>query len=382
MVLVLVGYAPYLVSPSHQIISQRTFLFATPGAAMAWTGLVGLLGLVRLRVIGAALASLMLVLGLGAQLYQFHHYVRISREQDQLLRSIIDAVGPMPVDKTLVVIDGTNVMGQTWMFHNGPKLNSALTYFYGHALSRVEICRTDAWEWQRDDELGRKGTCSIDDHAVELHSPPRVSGPGTPLSPAYIDHLLPRNSTVVVTLDNGGHAQRLSPPEPGIAPIRDRYMGVLADVSEPWGDRMFRDSTPQKSADSPFGKYWSMEVPVRGAGWREPEWKVGLFKHTVMTWKTGPVASLYFDIAPDGGAYEVTGNVQAVATPQLREKIIMRMNGTPLAVTWLDATHFNASIPAGLIFKGRNVMQFDAPVIADYFGLSFALDSLKVRPVH
>ncbi|MGY3232376.1 hypothetical protein ACVWWJ_003860 [Luteibacter sp. HA06] len=380
--LTLLGYSPYLMSPSHQMISQRTFLFATPGAVMVWMGVVGLIGLVRPKLLATGLASLLLALGLGAQLYQFHHYVRISMQQDRYLRAIIDALGPMPVGKTLVVLDGTNSMGQTWMFQRGAKLNSALTYFYGHGMAAVEICRTDTWEWERTDDIGRKGTCALDDTNIWLRWPEAVGGPGAPPYAHQVDQVVARDDAVVISLDADGRARRLSPREPGVALLYHRYLGVLNDVVEPWGNSMFLDSGHRDSADSPFGRYWSMEVPVRGVGWREPEWKLGPFKNTATAWKTSQVAVVFLDVWPRGQAYEVTGNAVYAARPDIREKIALSVNGLPLSMTWLDATHFRADVPANALRGGSNAVEFNAPVAADYYGLSFALNDLRIRPVH
>jgi hypothetical protein len=129
------GYAPVLASVSHIAVSQRTFIAATPGAAIALTVLLACQGMVS-RTAAIAMASVALSLGLFAQLFQHDMYVR----------SYVDVSSPYlqevarrsdPRKRIHLVIDETGLGGNlggiyvTKLRYGVPVLRSALddTYY-------------------------------------------------------------------------------------------------------------------------------------------------------------------------------------------------------------------------------------------------------------
>src|SRR5580765_2192891 len=106
------GYAPYLLSPAHVEVSQRTYLFASFGAVVFWSAVLIGIRYVAKHLFGPAVAAFIL-LGLGAQLVQFNHYVRIAQEQKRVLRGIVENFDERSEGKTLIVIDASGRLGRT-----------------------------------------------------------------------------------------------------------------------------------------------------------------------------------------------------------------------------------------------------------------------------
>ena len=146
LILMLLGYAPFLINGYFLTVSQRTFLWATPGSAMVWSAL--LIPLCHLnRWLFPLTASAFIFLGLGAQLFQFHHYVQTSDTQRTLLKGIVENFNGNLGDKTLLVFDSSNQMGNLWTLP-GDYLPRSLSYFYDHPIKSVEVRSTSIGESQ------------------------------------------------------------------------------------------------------------------------------------------------------------------------------------------------------------------------------------------
>ena len=45
-----------------------------------------------------------------------------------------------------------------------------------------------------------------------------------------------------------------------------------------------------------FGDIWSLELPIRGSGWREAEWNVEYLERSAASWKVESEATILFDL--------------------------------------------------------------------------------------
>lgn len=381
--LTLLGYAPFLVSPSHLAISQRTFLFATPGAAMVWVGLLMLLWKLT-NWPAIACTSLLIIGGLGAQLVQFHHYVRISQIQQTLLKSIVQSFDGQLAGKTLLILDSSNQLGQTWMLGDDNDLDHALTYLYGHSIGPVQVCRMPHAEWEHEDSLGRTGSCEETASEWILRPASPVSGPGYTAPPKEPDIHLPKASVLTVRINFDGsaianpglNAYRRSLSDAGSTVAR-RYRNIL--VAKHYTMDIFRDFPPVDQFDWNFGKWWSLEVVVQGTGWRKPEWfSQGLF-HESAAWKTRGNSVLYFDMAPSRGLNVISGKFKQMANDKIRPGMVVLLNGATLPVSWKGDNIFQATIPAGLLRSKNNEIVFQSISDPNYFGLSAQLIGFKIR---
>lgn len=383
-VLMLMGYAPFLTSAAHLAISQRTFLWATPGAVLVWVGL--LLALWRLARAPAAVTLLaLLVLGLGGQLFQFHHYVNLSERQRSVLRAIVEGSDAVPQDKTLLVLDRSNQLGHTWLFP-GTGLFYALSYLHGHGVGPVEVCRTSSMEWQRVDLFNRKGTCVEDNSGWTFSPAPSASAPGVAATVPE-SHRLAKEHVVVVeisadgsTVEQLGVADRRRRLQTGMETIDRRYRGILAPRADGPIRPMFRDQFVSERYRWDFGDWWNLDVPQRGVGWREAEWLGNGLSRRSGAWKTGATADLHFELAPAAHSYVVRGRFDQFSGETIRNSLNLRMNGQPLPLRWVSEFDFQADVPVGLPARGVNSLEFVSDLNSQFFGFSMWLDWVEVSP--
>jgi hypothetical protein len=387
LVLMLAGYAPFLTSPYHVVVSQRTFLWATPGAAIAWVGV--LLMIWRLaRAPAIAGACLLLALGFGAQLFQFHHYVELTQRQRAVLRGIVESSDLQP-GKPVVVLDGSNQIGHSWFFVNGDMVRNALSYLYGRAVGPVEVCHAPGMEWVRPDQFGRKGRCAESETGWSFDFPHAVSGPGLPTSVVEPSRHFASGGNVTVvgvradgtsTALPGAQAERRRALQTGDDVVARRYQGVLAPRSSDRFGPMFRDETVGDSYRWSFGDWWNLDLPTRGSGWREVEWTVNGLVQRSAAWMVSSTADVLFELSPSVGNYRVRGAFVQFASDAVRNGMSLQMNGRPLVMRWVSATQFEADVPPDALVSGSNRLGFVTQVDDKYFGLGGQLDWFDVVP--
>jgi putative flippase GtrA len=383
VLMLLLGFAPYLVDEGFLTVTQRTYLFATPGAAFVWlAALVTLAG--ASRVIASGAFFVLLLAGLAAQLFQFHHYLSISEQQRRALRSIVEAQPGDFGGRTLIVLDGSQRLNHTWMLREN--LPFALAYLYGRPVAPVEICLMPARSWQHIGALGRSnGECVEDAAGWHLRPAAPVSGPGMPASKAESETLIPAAKALVVRIapDNSvaadsalaSYRERLAHGDDLAA---RRYRAVLLPRGPSPLLRQFRDEREVASYHMDFGRWWSMDEPIHGSGWSDPGWVIGRLHHDAAAWTIADPATLVFDVQPAPGGSVMRGQFTAVARPE--QGIPLRLNGRPLVARWPDPLHFEADLPPGMLASGRNELEISAPPSADQFGFGVRMTHLEVVP--
>jgi hypothetical protein len=378
------GYAPFLLLPSHMAISQRTFLWATPGAALVCLSLLLLLAR-RQRWLAAAAATLLLGAGMGAQLFQFHHYSNVALLQQAQLRAIVSTVDGNLRGKTLLVLDESNSLGHTWTFI-GNHLQGALTYIYGKDVGPVHVCHMPGGEWQHADGLSRKGSCGKDAQGWVLMPAPVVSGPGYVPPPVAEPVRLATENLVVVVIrpdfsavlasESGGWQHGLVPSD---SVARRRLEGVLAPFeARQW--IIFADQLPSPRYRWSFGNWWSMELPTRGSGWREAEWEPSGTGHVSRAWQVASEASVEFPLTPQPGSYLLRGKFGNFASAAVRQSVTMAINGQAVPFQALAEGGFEAVVDAALLKRGLNRFSMQASVDAQYYGLAGQLDWFELAP--
>lgn len=384
VLLLLLGYTPYLFSNAHLAISQRTFLFATPGAALMWLALLIMLSKLAKWVAGMAAFGL-LIWGFGAQLFQFNHYVQIAATQRTLLRSIVENFDGNLGSKTLVILDASNRLTHTWMLRDN--LHWALSYLYRRPFKPVEICLMPSGGWQRLDELARMGRCveSKDHWTFQTAGP--VTGPDLTLPAPRPDLTIAKDEVVSLTFNADGSISQ----EPGLNAYRERlqlgkddaalrYRRILAGKHWSLGLKQFQAEEVQERYRWDFGKWWSLELPTRGSGWREAEWQINHFSHKALAWKTQERSTLLFDFAPTDKTYRIEGQFDIIINQKVKDSLRIRLNGRNLTHRWGDGGRFEASIPADILISRSNTIEFNSAVAPDYYGLSARLDWFEIRP--
>ncbi|MBS0515145.1 MAG: hypothetical protein JSS16_06710 [Proteobacteria bacterium] len=378
--LIAAGYLPYLSSPAHMAISQRTYLFASFGAVLLWTAL--LLGMAFVsRLLAASTAVALLLLGLGAQLVQFEHYARIADVQRNLLRGIVGNFDGNMDGKTLIVVDGSNYLGQTWVFLP-VNLRLALEYFYQHRLNGIEICRAPSmeWIWQDVNLLPQRGICSEAETEWVFHTteePAEASG-----------KRIAKDRAIVIRIGADGHI--VSDPrldayrtelQSGRSKLATRYRNVLAPPT--WDHRaaIFGSEGPGHSYHGSFGRWWSMDIPMRGYGWRETEWEVSSrFHHVASAWQTGTTAGLYFDLAPSAATYRLHVKFAMFASDRVRSAVHIALNDAPVECRWTSYRECEGEVDARSLRKVGNAIEFTAPTEPNYYDLALRLVSFSLVP--
>lgn len=379
-VLMLIGYAPFLMSAAHLAISQRTFLWAEPGAVMIWLGALALLS--NYSLIGAVLViGALSILGFSAQLFQMHHYVNISNAQRSILKEIVEKFDGNLANKTLVLIDGTNTAGHTWMFLKDG-LSYSLSYLYGHRIGPIEICHRASMEWQRADSLARKGTCIEDSTSWTFRSPSQVSAPGYVSPTALPDRKILKSDVIAVTVGSDGNDATFTSHLPtnlenGSDTIARRYRGILKPQNRPTFT-LFKDQTIRDHYKWQFGDHWSLEIPIRGSGWREAEWTVRPFAKHAAAWKTRDDAQLFFDFKPEDAVYRLAARFEAYSSPLTKERMRIELNGTDLPLQWHSEQEVVADVPPNFLKAGLNRIDVKSPVDPNYYGLSVRMVSIEI----
>lgn len=381
--LMLLGYVPYLVSVGFLVVTERTYLYASPGAALVWLAALVLLAGASRVLAGAAFFALLLA-GFAAQLFQFHHYAAISEQQRSVLRSIVEAQPDDFGDRALVVLDETQSLNQGWMLREN--LRYALDYLYGRNISRVEICLMPMRSWQHVDGIGRfGGECMQDAAGWHMRPAGAISGPGMAEVKAEPEVLIPREKAVVVRIAADGSAAR----DPALAAwherlahgddaVARRYRGVLLPHAASELLRQFRVERQRASYHLDFGRWWSLVQTFRGSGWRESEWYVGQLHHDAAAWTVGDPSTIVFDLQPAAGGSVMRGRFVTKAKPDL--EIRLSLNGRPLVVRWPEPLRFEADLPPGTLAAGRNVLAIDAPPARDFYGYGVQMTQLAVEP--
>lgn len=384
VLLMLLGYTPFLLLPSHQVISQRTFLWVAPGAAMLWIALLVLISW-RTRLLAVSLSLALFYFGLGAQIFQMHHYVQIADRQQKLIRAIIENFDGELGEKTLIVLDGTNQLGHTWMFRPD-SLPLALTYLYGHSVNSVEICHSPSMEWQRSDNLALKGKCiELDDGWIFEH-PTAVEGPGYSPSARPSSRKLTEDQVIIVNINADGSV--LPAPElevhrknlySGDTLLSKRYLEVIDRNRRPFNLLNFRDQSIGDNYKWDFGNWWSLELPTRGSGWREAEWDVGSLYHKSTAWKNQKESALYFNFAPTEKVYILRANFPAWVSDQIKQSLQVSLNKTNVIYRWVTEDVIEAEIKKNILHNGVNEIIFASNIDENYFGLSAKIDWFEVR---
>ena len=202
LIIMIAGYLPYALLPSHRAISQRTFMWAALGASFFIVGLLGLFVWRRRFVAAYLVFTAFIVPSLAFMLVQHDHYVELSKNSKRALASILAQIDPV---KTNVVIDKTNSIGHTWNLLDGV-MQPAIAYLRDtpQQIYILQVCRATGMEWERSFPLGRHGDCRQEATDWRFVSPVPVSGPGMPPPAPSADLVLPKNQTHTVIV--GAHA--------------------------------------------------------------------------------------------------------------------------------------------------------------------------------
>jgi hypothetical protein len=374
LIIMIAGYLPFAALPSHQAISQRTFLWAAIGASFFTVGLLGLF-VWRQRLVPAYLAFLAFTVpSLAFMLGQHYHYVELSNNSKRALRSILAQIDPA---KTNVVIDKTNSIGHTWNLLDGT-MQLAITYLRDTPKQSYlfQVCRATGMEWERSFALGRHGDCREEATDWRFVAPVPVSGPGVPATVSSDDLVLPKDQTHTVVVE------RIPPPietvvnhDPTTPASRQRIKNIL-EINPPSHFWRLLKSDHGDFFRWSFGDWWSLEVPTPGTGWREAEWSYRGGSHVSSAWANRDEATIDFEFHPVKPSYpfRIRFNSINLNEPYQFEVFINRQKIDLIASDGV----YSGVIPPSVLRDGMNEFRLIAPVNPQYYGLSVQVDWFEV----
>lgn len=385
-ILLLAGYSPFLFLPSHMATTQRTFLFASPGAAMVWLAFLMLIAY-RARKTALFFGFILVLVGSAAQLHQFHHYSQISNTQRTLLKGIVENFDAERKDKTLLIIDKTNQLNYVWMLLIS-NLQGALSYFYNHEINPIIVCRYPGNSWQL---YTKPGTCIEQENSWSFLSPEEDDGKAT--AP---EKTLLKKDLVVLTIQPDGKI--IADPAlesyrhnlyQGQNEISLRFRNILTEKTWPSHFSWIWKTPASDRFQWSFGNWWGLENPIPGNGWREAEWLVNNFQHKALSWKIAKDANLQFSLTPSADLYKLRIRLVNILNEKVRNSLQIRINDHEVPFRWLkpkpkadipNSIELIATVPREDLLSGINSIVLRSDTIKEYYGLSFQLASIKLLP--
>jgi len=378
------GYLPFLSSPAHMAISQRTFLFAAFGAALTTVALLALVFGQRRAWWSVGAGTALVTLGLGAQMFQFQHYQDISDTERSVLANVVTTVPSIGPGTNLIVLDESQRINGVWMLRDN--MLHALTYLYGAPVNLVQPCTLPGYHWQRLDMFSRPGRCVRVPGGWAFSDGPTVSAPGYDTREPQVKLEVADEDAIVVKVDKYGNVApvptQLARLKRGEDVLSRRYANVLADRNWPLAIHQFRTQATSDTYRWDFGRWWSLEAPVHGRGWQDGQWSNdGKFKKVSSAWVNLPEASLIFDLVPRNRPYLVKGRIHAIAPGTDPKAVTLSVNGRePHALNWINDREFYLYVPAGELVKGQNEAVFHVPVDMKFYGVGIAMDWVRFTP--
>lgn len=379
------GYAPFLFSPPHLEISQRTFLFVAPGATIAWIALLIILTYVS-KILTRLFILILIFIGFSAQLFQFHHYAQLSEIQRGLVKNIVENFDGNLDNKTLLILDGSNRLNRTWMFLSG-YLEETLTYFYNKPIKPVQVCSEQTKEWRSESRPFQMGKCieNANNWVFNAVNKNPYDTSKNSISPEIINIVIPKNKVALLKINPDGSISTnsvLSNYRNHLQQSNDvtaiRYRKILNPPDYFFNSRSFwRKHT--ESYKWSFGDWWSMEIPIRGSHWSEANWSVHYFHQYASAWKTGKNAILLFELSPLKRPYLLKAKY-AYIDNKLQQQVSVRINGKIVPIEWISTNKFLGNIPPTVLINGINVIEFNTNIHGEYPLLSEKLHQVEISP--
>lgn len=390
LVLILLGYLPFVVSFHHLSVSQRTFLGAIPGASLVTlTVLIALSR--RANGFGIILSLASVLLGFAATLFQFDHYRRISNMQHAVLGDIVEHMPPPAPGRTLMIIDERNAFNGDWMLL--ANVQASLNYLYATQLTNVTVCQPYNEAWFQTNAEGTLGTCEENEEGWKLRPAPLSTGASTGEAIS-----VSRDSADVVRLKFDGSTetseaadfidnQRLIDHQrllvSGEDAVSRRYRNILRPSTWIFQNTMFRNTEGGSDFNWSFGRWWSMDLPVHGGGWVPAGWTYSAAYLPVWksyNWASAPHTSLQFDLSPSLATYELKVAAPALGGGVSPSDLKISLNGHVLDAEWIDGFGYAASVPSNLLVRGQNQLEFESSVPRERGHLLILVDWISLSP--
>ncbi len=365
LLLFALGYASFLASPAHLVITQRTFLAAAPGAALAVLGGLVLVAAASGLRAAAVLSVCAVTLAFMAQLYQFDKYNRI---YEKTFRASFPAITAFAAARqeasSVVILSETGFLERVWDM--GVPLNTAAAYILGQPRE-IFVCEEESGRLLplTVEPLARRGACQVSGSGVTVVLP---SGKRFDVAPENVGHLR-RDGTLTI-----GAA---SAPSAAL-PIPPRMNRVLEPSRWSSADSFFRRHEDPARYECDFEAMWGYAEPCRSFGFAESaSEQMGLRAHSY-AWLVEERGALLVDLLPQSSEYELVIQLYRLLVPLRDLKVVF--NGQEITVQEEGPFQLRARIPEGVALEGENRLEFHAPLDPNT-GLSMAFDRVTLEPI-
>ncbi|HUX78638.1 MAG TPA: hypothetical protein VMW10_02675 [Alphaproteobacteria bacterium] len=369
ILVIALGYSPYLLLGTHILITQRTYLFAGIGGTLFFASIIAVLQ-DRFRWAGAGMAGCLLLLGITAQWTQFEHYEAISDKQKSILSGILEVAPRLNSKQNLLIIDHTGSLGSTWMLR-GEILSSALTYLYGKKTDAT-ICMEpgSVRSTFATDAAGRTGRCEEQQDTWQI-------GQGFPGS-----FSLPKAQlvTLIIEPDSRIHLKENSMPISSATPSeRARWTKLFG--CWPANTCYTKNEIPPfpDHFKFNFGKWWSMEEPTPGVGWIDSQWIVPALLPRSFSWINQPKSTLIFNLSPRAEPYLMEIRFAYINSQAVKESLKILVNGHSIQYHWLNEVNAQAQISPNLLKEGVNKLLFLTDTKHSQ-GVGLGVEYVKIEP--
>jgi hypothetical protein len=342
----LLGYLPFLASPSHVMITQRTFLAAAFGAALVFAAGIVFLERVAKPIVVAMTGAFILGAAFIGQLYQFDRYNRLFAE---VLRpnagALARAAAGTPAERVPVIMNKGGYLTGVWDL--GLVAKSAVRLVTGSGRELV-ICEA---------ATGRRL--------------PRPGGPMSGRQSCETEHPLTWHlrSPGVIT-----------PPETALTDVELRHLRLLTESTWTAQQSLFQGSDGRSAYRCTMDSMWGYAFPCRTYGMFEAEPFRPHFRTISAAWIGEKRAGFLFELQPARSQYGLTIRlVRWLPGASQRFQLYVNDFATNHQVS-ADGLHITATLPSNLVKVGANRIEIRSEPHPDY-GVSALVREVVLRPL-
>ena len=90
--------------------------------------------------------------------------------------------------------------------------------------------------------------------------------------------------------------------------------------------------------------------------------------------------SLYFELIPVDDEYALRLRLTATASQNIAKNLKIFINDEPIDII-VTGNNIEGNISGKSLKNGVNSIEFQSEIVIDYYGLSFMMDSIEIKPI-
>jgi hypothetical protein len=340
------GYMPYMVAETHVVISQRTFMAVAPGASIIVIALISAFCR-RSNLVGAVVASGVVLLGLVSQIYQFDSYTR----------DYVNIVRPY----TSFLADATDPTKRVHLVFDTSGLGGHLNGMY---KTKVQY----APEVRRRENDGEFILCMNDPQSQYI---------------LFAKCTLNQSTWNVRNFD--GTIINYPAGEVQIINVGEDFNPLYRSHLQSWRDEgVFTESDSIFETQDPHAyqcvadSMWGYSRFCRGEGWSDGLFNHDHFRHVNYFLAISKDTSLIFSLSPSKARYVLKAAMFGPIRADLLSQMKIVINGTQVNIR-LVGHELEANVPGSLLKNGQNKIEF-LNVLPEGWETGLALSRVDLAP--